>query len=111
MQLKKAADLLPAPVNSGRPLGMLERSRASWVHFASRHQAFSQVLQLEQARAAVALAGIDRRNQVRDFFRQAPIARVDLAADLEQTERCQMPAVLENVLSNSGQQAGPHQSL
>src|SRR5690349_17849727 len=87
MQLKKTADRLPVPVNSRRPLGMLERSRASLVRFAPRHQAFSQVLQREQARAAVALPGIDRRNQMWDFFRQAPIARVDLAADLEQTER------------------------
>src|SRR5579864_6809440 len=36
---------------------------------------------------------------------------MDLAADFEQPERCQMAAVVQNVLPNPREQAYPHQRL
>ena len=89
VQLEEASGILSSPHNRGGALGMLVGPRRGRLHFTRWHQAFGQPLQLEQRRAAVAFARVHSRGKMRDFFRQLAIARVNLAADLEQTEGSQ----------------------
>ena len=80
-------------------------------HSGIGHQAQRDAFHLEQAGAAVARPGIDRRRQVRNLVRQSLGAFVDLTADLEEPEIIEVLRILADVLPDFRQQRRAQEAL